>query len=188
MLVTIEGECGAGKTTQIQAVSHELGVPTGNINYDLTVGIEKMARLAGLSRGGFANYVMCYSKVFAYHALPTDCVVDDLWGGFFHLFECDEHDINTMVDVFRSSLNAGGRAEPDLTVYLHAPRHVLLTRRYSRDEHGYEIIAQEKEADGIRDAKVLSLWNTIADRVPFVHVVDGNQSSRAVTESILGRL
>ena len=180
MFLTIDGYSGAGKTTQLYILANKLNLKPVNYHHVWTTFID----VAGLLRPQ-SEYIQPFASLQAIHTIPNlkDCISDHFWDKFNRLYFQNPEYLPEVLEFFRTGMRFNDRPEPDLSIFIDVPWHLVTQRRVERDTNiKVPPIDSESKPDS---RKRQSFWRTVEAEIPYFHRVNGNQSVEDVTESIM---
>jgi len=179
MIITIDGNNGAGKTTQEEILAAQL-----NLNHYDELCIHLWNHLDGIikisplqeSRTGRTRL---FAALQVYHSLPDRVIVPRFWDTILSCLRRAPDELNA----FRQCLSFDGAPEPVASFYLHAPFHVSKTREFRRhypDDTGFNVLPSDDE-----DNRILSPFRWLEENLDYFHIIDGTMPIEAVTAAML---
>ncbi len=181
MYITIDGDSGAGKSTQFHALAERFGLKSPG-----WFATYKAFQSVPLPKQRPGRYTRILAAIFASHTIPVGeqhWIVDHFWSCFYEFRDADESTLSNIITFFRTGLTLNDRPEPAISVFLDVPPDVSHHRRHQRDN---ELSMKYEPSDYNRNQhnRDLTFWQTIAANCPYFHVLDGNRPVADVTESI----
>lgn len=182
MIITIDGNNGAGKTTQEKVLAAQL-----NLNrYDelcihLWNHLDWIIQISPLqeSRTGRTRL---FAALQVYHSLPDRVIVPRFWNTILRYLHRDPDELNA----FRQCLSFGGTPEPAASFYLHVPFHVSKTREFRR--HSPPDTAINVSPSDDEDNRLLKPFRWLENQLPYFHIIDGTMPIEAVTAAMLEKI
>ena len=189
MIITIDGFSGAGKTTQGRILSERLAIPMVSTDpeYALLKNVFLLARR-------FSKSSSFTPVLWAVTAIRT---MREKWGRDFILVDnffrmlipaWQNGVIDEVLDVFRNVLTCWGGEEPIASFYLHMDGTEREKRRFYREAESRDIYELNEIDISIKndiDRRFLDMCEYLAPKVPYLHIINGNQGCKKVTADIL---
>ena len=182
MYITIDGDSGAGKSTQFHILSERLGLSSPGFLRAYS-GFSTIFSL----KQEFSPYSDLLATISASHTIPTgqNWIFDHFWHCFYRFRDVDPNTLDNILTFFRNGLTLNNRHEPTLSIFLDIPRDVSVHRCLQRDT-GHNIQYKPTSYDDKEDK--LMVWRTIETNCPYFRIIDGNRPVPEVTESIIDLL
>ena len=189
MIITIDGFSGAGKTTQARALSERLAIPM--VSIDAEFALLKSVFLLARRFSKLSSFTTVLSAVTTIRAMR------EKWGRDFiladHFFRMltpawQNGVIDEVLDVFRSVLTCWGGEEPIASFYLHMDGNEREKRRFYREaesRNAYELNEIDISIKNDIDQIFLDMCEYLTPKVPYLHIINGNQDRKKVTADIL---
>ena len=179
MFITIDGENGVGKTTQLYILADKLNLKPVNYHHVWTTFID----VTGLLRPQ-SEYIQPFASLQAIHTIPNleDCICDHFWDQLYRLYSCNPPEFPNILKFFRTGLTLNKRPEPDLSIFIDIPHHIAVSRRLKRD---VRVNVEINHADYPDSQNRRNFLRIVETEIPYFHRVNGNQSVEDVTESIM---
>ena len=184
MIITIDGYRASGKTTQAKKLTEILGIPVFSRWYSLLHMKTAILNNANLKPRHLSKLFGTLQLLYAY-PLKDGIIEDSFWTG---LRDFKEEQLDGAIDLFMSALHLGGLSNRIISFLLDVPRFQAETRFYERvaedrplKPKNIELIADKLDLDKPHRL----FWNSLAERVPFLHIIDGTAPIDEVTQTMM---
>ena len=183
MFITIDGDSGSGKTTQIKLLVDRLQVKEIDI-YSRFDAFYSISRFTG-DPNGYAAMLACLQAVL--HTPLSNAIIEHFWlSGFSTLFHSNYDDFAKAIRFFRMGMNLIGQKEPDLSILLNVPFEISEARRVHRYTHGNAIVTiPNKECQKPHNDRKIQLYRALESELPFFHIVDATGSVNDIANAII---
>ena len=187
MLVTIDGPCATGKTTQTSKLVNKHNFEFSHFGRLREATVRIYNQISATNNNHFTPFL---AWAVSFHlATPIndrDVVIGEYWTVLLQCLINDTDSFERNINFFRTAMTLNNQKEPDLSVILAVPHDVKIERlihRYARGKcevESFNVVPESKDNIEFYDSA-----HRLAEMVPYVEFVDGTQPIDQVTESIL---
>ena len=118
-------------------------------------------------------------------------LVDHFFRTLIQTWQRREDRIDEVLDLFQSILTCFGGEEPIASFYLHMDGELRERRRFYREANDcktYQLNRVELSVTNSEDRVFLNLCEYLRSKIPYLHIIDGNQAEEGVSSDIWGIL
>lgn len=185
IFITFDGDSGAGKTTQAQHVGSRLGLPVYGI-YEYQYFNQRLHQYYAPSSpysamNLFLTNIIALRLMQAQH--PKGLILDEsLFGVMANL---PPEEIDDAIDLFHTGIKSEGYSCPALSFYVHVNLSRCEERRYKAYDADNRITNLEIDHSPTEsDERRLELWTKLAEKIPYLYIVDGSSNPDKVSQTI----
>ena len=176
MIITFDGDHGSGKTTQIQRLSEEFGF---QMCEELEWHRNFYMQCNGLVlNANWHTNVMAHLTVYSSLDFGRNWCIERFWSTIFNDASVSDAEITKVVDCIQQVMALGTVQPPILSIALQSAPETTLARMAQRElgviNDSLEI--QESEQQISQRDNVHEMWGKLAERIPYFHVVNADDT------------
>ena len=182
MIITIDGRSGAGKTTQSEIIGKHLNLPVCNFSLATRVITDVHNVYIAQNKSGINPFLPALFEYQTTSQRYKRTVIEEcLFYPFFYYDTIVGFNDWELVDWYFETIGVQGGIYPTASFYLHVDESFAISSRINRK---FNISTNNLKPNTIQ----LDFWENLAERVPFLHIINGMQSKENVTADILNIL